>query len=81
MTKIKKVTSFVCKEMFQKLYGNRFILLHLYFNSSNNLFLSFLTSLPPSLYCICSFPQTRLYFIIVNILKVHNLNFKHPVLQ
>ena len=35
--------------------------------------LNFFTSIPLSLYCSCSFPQIVGYFIIINVLHVHNL--------
>ena len=43
--------------------------------------LSFLTFIPPSLYFSCSTPQPILYFIITTVFIVHNLHFKHSVLQ
>ena len=45
------------------------------------LLFSFLTSIPLLLYFSCSFPQTTLYIIITDIIKVHDLSFKHSVLQ
>ena len=66
--------------------GSNLCLLHWQADSlplsyQGSLLLSFLTFIPPSLCFSCSIPQPILYFIITAVFIVHNLHFKHSVLQ